>query len=376
MTVTRSRAFVRTRSAARKIGRRPLAPARSVAKKGRGPKRAPSSARREVAPARRQYKSLRRRGRRPSTDNGSRDNCCKDARGACEKEDSPCGTQQYVLAFLFEKPRVADLLISMAAAAAKCNYLRRRRLLLPRIPQNFEVRGRQDRKGLAATLDKLPPLRDLPLGRHSPRALVRTMANIDQRLCSSLHWIFQTFGGQVVELDDVGVRSAACNAHVFLVKPSNAESLRAFDSRKNIHGSTRFGFHGSSFFNWHSILRTQLKVASGTALESCGAAYGPGIYIGNVLSQSRAYAHTSPAWSNSMFRPDVACVALCEIVSSADVSVYADFVVVRSPADVIVRCLLVLGDWSFRNGESFATALGNLVQSTRQYRELFTDGGQ
>jgi len=40
-----------------------------------------------------------------------------------------------------------------------------------------------------------------------------------------------------------------------------------------------FAFHGSSIENWHAIIRTGLRNASGTKLQVNGAAYGKGIYL-------------------------------------------------------------------------------------------------
>ena len=42
--------------------------------------------------------------------------------------------------------------------------------------------------------------------------------------------------------------------------------------------------------NWHSILRTGLKNASGTALMSAGAAYGAGIYLATDSMISAGHA--------------------------------------------------------------------------------------
>lgn len=49
-------------------------------------------------------------------------------------------------------------------------------------------------------------------------------------------------------------------------------------------------YHGSGIANYHSILRNGLIVASGTKMQSTGAAHGKGIYSAPVLTTAAAYA--------------------------------------------------------------------------------------
>jgi poly [ADP-ribose] polymerase 6/8 len=75
----------------------------------------------------------------------------------------------------------------------------------------------------------------------------------------------------------------------FLLLSSPLEQSKKFGELKAKHG-TFYAWHGSSFGNWHCIVRIGLKNYSGTSLMSCGAAYGPGIYLSPSSATSFGYA--------------------------------------------------------------------------------------
>ena len=62
-----------------------------------------------------------------------------------------------------------------------------------------------------------------------------------------------------------------------------------FDALKAQYG-TAFAWHGSAPENWHAILRTGLRNASGTSLQVNGAAHGTGIYLSTEGSLSMGYS--------------------------------------------------------------------------------------
>jgi hypothetical protein len=104
----------------------------------------------------------------------------------------------------------------------------------------------------------------------------------------------------------------------FLMNSSPPEQERRFQELKAKHG-TFFAWHGSSFFNWHAITRVGLKNYSGTNLQSCGAAYGPGIYMSHDGSTSMGYAGGSPLWHGSGLgaaQSNSQCMALVEVIDS------------------------------------------------------------
>lgn len=79
----------------------------------------------------------------------------------------------------------------------------------------------------------------------------------------------------------------------FKMAASPLEATKKFSELKQKHGSF-YAWHGSSFANWHCIVRDGLKNYSGTALMSCGAAYGSGIYLAPASNTSFGYAKISP----------------------------------------------------------------------------------
>ena len=65
--------------------------------------------------------------------------------------------------------------------------------------------------------------------------------------------------------------------HQLVMLSAPPERQARFEELRAQHGS-RFVWHGSRPENWHAILRTGLRNASGTSLQLHGAAYGAGIY--------------------------------------------------------------------------------------------------
>jgi len=75
----------------------------------------------------------------------------------------------------------------------------------------------------------------------------------------------------------------------FILRSATPEKEKSFQDCKVRKGSIH-AFHGSSFSNWHCILRIGLKNYSGTEFMSCGAAYGNGIYLAPNCGTSFGYA--------------------------------------------------------------------------------------
>ena len=76
-----------------------------------------------------------------------------------------------------------------------------------------------------------------------------------------------------------------------------------FSTIKNSIGrGSMFAFHGSCNGNWHSILRTGIRVMSGTEYQTTGTSYGRGVYFGSHSSISHSYCkNRGIAWPNSKF---------------------------------------------------------------------------
>lgn len=84
--------------------------------------------------------------------------------------------------------------------------------------------------------------------------------------------------------------------------------------------SSFFMYHGSSFDNWHSILRIGLRNLSHTRYMTNGAAYGSGVYFSPKLSTASRYAGVAPKiWGSSEVVKDSrdSCIAICEIINGS-----------------------------------------------------------
>jgi len=105
--------------------------------------------------------------------------------------------------------------------------------------------------------------------------------------------------------------------YMFLSSPPEKESK--FQKLKKEKGSF-WAFHGSSFANWHSILRVGLKNFSNTEYMSTGAAYGAGIYMSPSSSTSLGYARSQAGWPKSIFNKStntyLQCLCLCEVIDA------------------------------------------------------------
>ncbi|CAI5999775.1 unnamed protein product [Closterium sp. NIES-64] len=106
-----------------------------------------------------------------------------------------------------------------------------------------------------------------------------------------------------------GLPLSAC--HQLAVFADGCPKQAQFERLRQSKGSF-FAFHGSSTFNWFSILRNGLRSMSNTGYMSTGAAYGSGIYLSPHFETSYGYSGRGYAEGNG----GVCCVAICEVVHS------------------------------------------------------------
>lgn len=104
---------------------------------------------------------------------------------------------------------------------------------------------------------------------------------------------------------------------------NSPEREAAFQKLKQSHGSF-WKFHGSAFHNWHSILRTNLRNVSNTALMRAGAAHGPGIYLASNSQTSRQGKILAHKTTYNMVVP-VELHADCETVKPNMLAVHARY---------------------------------------------------
>eukprot|EP00884_Botryococcus_braunii_P000416 jgi/Botrbrau1/10375/Bobra.146_2s0013.1 len=326
-----------------------------------------------------------------------------------------------IIYLLKEAPRVADLLITMAVAAVNCKLPERRRHLLalnpprscfikaekarlmPKGPARWLLRYQSsqlvDWEGLKEALNAIPSVAELNLCLQSKNGLQlkEYLDAKDSRLFPCLDWIFNSYYGQIVEVKSLKLRELllkkdakrGVGVHVFLVKPNKLNRSWAFEKVKKtaaqvavVQSGSSFMFHASPFYNFHSILRLELKNAMGTALQAFGAMHGSGLYLSRNLDNVSQFSEKSNAWCNSEFSSQIACLALCKVHAEdavqsikpvGDVSI--GHILATDERDVVVKCLIVCdGLQANDNIPLDATKapkkLGKRFEATAEYQRL------
>eukprot|EP00775_Hariotina_reticulata_P010291 gene10291-10450_t len=119
-------------------------------------------------------------------------------------------------------------------------------------------------------------------------------------------------------------------------------------------------YHGTNFANLHSILHNGLLAASGTRLQTSGAAFGSGIYLSTDFDVAYAFSKGAEAWQSSCIGRQLRCVLLCDVDPEAAVhgalrpaqmqlgvqqhSLPDKYILVPRPQDVVPRYLLIFCD--------------------------------
>ena len=205
-------------------------------------------------------------------------------------------------------------------------------------------------------------------------AVESALLKVDPRAPACLRWIMTSNKAHLVALPP-GMRllermapAEHCLQFIMLSQPP-AQQAR-FAALKARHGS-KFAWHGSPAENWHAILRSGLRSASGTRLQLHGAAHGAGVYVSTSLSYSIRYAMsaarkprapptlmgphakisarptgapeaptppTDPAFFGS---PDLRIIALCEVAEVPGINKSANIWVVPDEVAVATRFLFV-----------------------------------
>lgn len=279
------------------------------------------------------------------------------------------------LSIIFIAPRVVELELALFAEACKCRESRRKLLFVLRTHHlsDFLAGSAQegaedgpDWQSLQATIEKMPQLSEL-----EPQNLESALCAKDPLLFKLVRWILNSSAGFLVQVQDAEFLASVDIREVFLFLPDDHAKLVKFDALKAGSGmSVTYAFHGSGNYNWSSILRDGLVVASHTPLMSTGASGGSGIYLGKDFATSLSYCGNvgtglSPG---SSWR----CMGLCEIAhTTAEDRGY--FFVVEEPARVLLRALLVFDKCKISCMMS-AAAMGRALESLALYRELHALG--
>ena len=230
---------------------------------------------------------------------------------------------------IYNRPVIADLLISMASAACQCTS--RRDSLFKCLPSDLLLVSQSDGSDISASkqidwermedafqempsvarMAKEPSLQEFFLGKSGGAEAGMTKFRL-------LRSVLNSCRGHLMQLQGADMFPMLETEHQFRLCTDNPSKEANFARRKKILGS-HFLFHGSPFYNWHSILRGGLKNLSGSNMMSNGASYGPGIYFSemSIIAAPLCARQASPAWSKSIFGTGPRCIALCEVINDS-----------------------------------------------------------
>jgi hypothetical protein len=171
---------------------------------------------------------------------------------------------------------------------------------------------------LREALCKLPSVKEMgELATSAPGALRAKLDAAHPLLYLALRWIVSTTLAHFDRLTDKTVpqRWSRLGEHQFIMRCAPPAREAQFRDHCRKHGGSFFVWHGSGLGNWHNIVRSGLKNMSGTAYQSSGAAYGPGIYSAQDSATSYGYSgNTSQPWANTIYGQGARTLALCEVV--------------------------------------------------------------
>ncbi|KAK9867276.1 hypothetical protein WJX84_004309 [Apatococcus fuscideae] len=296
-----------------------------------------------------------------------------------------------------DNPAVADLLITLAAAAS-CDT-RHRDSLFVGAPSDFVSNlGSTRAMPASETIPRLALARMLPGAKAAqPQALLawqkRVHGTIDFRKLNAVfaelpsvdamssaedlegflqngthgrsmyrlvRWILSTNRGYLLHLPPEK-QIPQMNGQQFYLMTNSPERETAFQKLKKQHGSF-WKFHGSAFHNWHSILRTNLRNVSHTSLMRAGAAHGPGIYLASNSQTSMGYCSSGAGqgYSQSAMGLQGAQMALglCEVAQSSAIF-KNDIIAVADENAVALRYLFIYGSTDFPSLNASSLNMGS-----------------
>ena len=274
----------------------------------------------------------------------------------CKKEQIglkplPCNSKACNIAFdedgigadlrdIYIRPALADLLISMASAACQCTN--RRDYLFQGMPNNPfpRIQGHRFRcvwKLFSTHVSQVSQQIDWQRSQYLLQSIptVALMAkefNLQDFFISMypqtgltrlqlLRWVLNSCQGHLMQLQGEDEFPTMATRYQFRLCTDRPSKEAAFSQLKEKYGS-QFLFHGSPFYNWHSILEGGLKNMSNTTLMSNGSSYGPGIYLAEnseLAARHCDYKNESAmsASANSTFGKKPYCLALCEVINQS-----------------------------------------------------------
>ena len=237
---------------------------------------------------------------------------------------------------IVQAPAAFDMMLTLTYAAAKSGNEK----YFQRLPGCYTAgKKSQQLAALVQTMNQLPSVQTL---EQSPD-MIGTLEDNSPRALPTLAWLTFSNAGYVEWLPPAAQFAAMGTPHQFRIMGGPPQREAAFAARQK-NSATTFAFHGAPLRNWHSILRTGLRIGSiSTGLGFNGTAEGTGIYVSANALTSASYAKYETAWpqtglssqDNALLR----CLAICELngadrkgqKTAQNISVYAreDAVAVR-----------------------------------------------
>jgi ubiquitin-protein ligase len=208
-------------------------------------------------------------------------------------------------------PLVVDMLIQFTFAAATSSED-----VLDPFPVMVEKREAPTKQEIADILGKMPNVHQLQEWVDKSE-LVSQMNAIDPFLFPLLRWILCTNTSFIEEILDPQelILGIPKTYKQFRISSGSLNKEYAFQCAKKKHALGKnehlYAFHGSSVYNWHSILRLGLHYKKTTN----GRAYGNGIYHALDVGTSLSYAgNISKKWENAELAID-SCFTMNELVN-------------------------------------------------------------
>ena len=266
-------------------------------------------------------------------------------------------------------PEVVDLLITMAKAACKS---KRRSMIFNPFPAVVDPMNSQHlalnpaKKNFKRCAQALSALDMHTLCLYEGADLKKFVDKQDTLAFPLLQWLMASNRSHIVNLPVTRRLHFMNTPHQFLLKSSPPVKEALFQEYKRKYGST-FAFHGSRTENWHAIIRNGLMNASGTKYQLNGAAiYGNGIYLSPSGETSLMYCF-SEYGKNTLARQahetgspflktdrDVICLALCEVITSRELTKHpGEEWVMPDPDKVCTRFLFVYDCTSMYDNRMF-----------------------
>ena len=234
---------------------------------------------------------------------------------------------------IYSRPVTAELLISMASAGCRCTE--RRRHLFRSMPSSLfcketEAQGdstrisqKTDWRCLREAMKSMPAVAVMAKEPDLQKFFV-DMALVPQTGMQRFRmprWVLNCCRGHLMQLQGEDMFPTMATEYQFRLCTDRPSKEAAFSQLKEKYGS-QFLFHGSPFYNWHSILQHGLKNMSNTRLMSNGKSHGRGIYL--AKSSDLAAKHCEyeddaaiPWYANSTFGKRPWCIALCEVINQS-----------------------------------------------------------